>query len=589
MHRHIRKLYTHPLYVIAFFVLVAGLSSSAAWLGDDGIFYVVFGAAIIVVVTPIALGKLAKQWKRTLSGSPSRLDYLAAPSGYRRARYAETEEEAIAQSIVVPTPNRPLLAEQRTQKSDSSVVTHLLDEDDAIQSSSNSPFLERKRLEFNPSQSTKLLDDPRSDALQSDPRFPKPQDFAQILERGFIPTRNSILLMNTVNGYATEAMSKLHHIGLAGSSGRGKTNLTRLIVAQLLACDAKVYMVNPNFAPIKHNGNRLEDWRPIAAKLQEPVARNAPEIATLLKYFMQIFKERREREQLTPKRGADIFLVLGEWPVIVEECPEAVKTIGRLLRQARQYGIHVLAEFQDALIETIKGNGGTRANYGTTFFFGGDFTTAKTLLNLPDGIKIDNTELGNLGAVYLKSFSSQAAPGRVPFFSNKALYMLLGFPDDEVTDELVDEDEFSEDEQEDEGLNEREQLYEDAMEAWSKGIRSIEKMQEYLELDFEETHALMNEMGELRLITWRNREDTDIYRKDISSHPETSKTLVPIMPDKGIRTDDLPTNTLVAIWNTLDEKTVDGLSSALSCNRNQSYKAYKRIKDCFNAALEEEE
>src|SRR5437588_6528342 len=177
MHRHIRKLYTHPLYVIAFFVLVAGLSSSAAWLGDDGIFYVVFGAAIIVVVTPIALGKLAKQWKRTLSGSPSRLDYLAAPSGYRRARYAETEEEAIAQSIVVPTPNRPLLAEQRTQKSDSSVVTHLLDEDDAIQSSSNSPFLERKRLEFNPSQSTKLLDDPRSDALQSDPRFPKPQDF----------------------------------------------------------------------------------------------------------------------------------------------------------------------------------------------------------------------------------------------------------------------------------------------------------------------------------------------------------------------------------------------------------------------------
>lgn len=447
MYRHIRKLQTHPLYVMAFFVLVAWLSGSAAWLGDDGIIYVVIGAAVIVVVTPMALGKFRKQWKAMISGSPSRMDYLAAPSGYRRARYAESEQEAIAQSIVTPTPNRPLIAEQKTIRANSSVVTHLLDEDDIVQSSGNSPFLERKKLEFNPAQSTRLLDDPGDGSLENDTRFPKPQDFAQILERGFIPTRNNILLMNTINGYATEAMSKLHHIGLAGSSGRGKTNLTRLIVAQLLACDAKVYMVNPNFAPIKHNGNRLEDWRPIAAKLQRPVARNAPEIATLLKYFMQIFKERREREQLTPKRGADIFLVLGEWPVIVEEYPDAVKIIGRLLRQSRQYGIHVLAEFQDALIETIKGNGGTRANYGTAFFFGGDPTTAKTLLSPPEGVKIDNTGLGNLGAVYLKSFSSQAVPGRVPLFSNKSLYMLLGFPDDEVTDELVDEDEFYEEEE----------------------------------------------------------------------------------------------------------------------------------------------
>src|SRR5439155_17113157 len=80
-------------------------------------------------------------------------------------------------------------------------------------------------------------------------RFPEPQDMAEIIEHGFKPSRESILLMNTNSGYATEKISKLHHIGLGGSSGRGKTNTTRLIVSQLLACGAKVYMVNPNFAP----------------------------------------------------------------------------------------------------------------------------------------------------------------------------------------------------------------------------------------------------------------------------------------------------------------------------------------------------
>lgn len=374
-------------------------------------------------------------------------------------------------------------------------------------------------------------------------QFPEPQDMAEMIEQGFKPSRESILLMNTNSGYATEKISKLHHIGLGGSSGRGKTNTTRLIVSQLLACGAKVYMVNPNFAPIKQNGNRLEDWRPIAERLQEPVARNADDIKRLLNYFMRIFEERREREQITPKRGADIFLVLGEWPVVVEEYPDAAKIIGRLLRQSRQYGIHIIAEFQDALIETIKGNSGTRANYGTAFFFGGDVTTAKTLLSLPDGVKIDNTGLGDMGAVYLKSFSSQAVPGRVPFFSNKALYMLLGFPKDPVTDELVDEDEFYEDEEDDfeeeedasvatdlfavlgkldkkdlmnlierlpdqrsdegELLTEREQQYDQVLDCWSRNIRSIRPMMAELGLNFNQTRELMEEMDDQSLIPWR--------------------------------------------------------------------------------------
>lgn len=178
------------------------------------------------------------------------------------------------------------------------------------------------------------------------------------------------------------------------------------------------------------------------ARLQAPVAREAAEISALLTYFMKVFKDRQNREQLTPKRGSDIFLVIGEWPVVVEECPEAVDKVSRLLRQARQYGIHVVAEYQDALVKTIGGSSGTRANYGTVYFAGGDPTTARALLRPPEGMKLNLNGLGKEGAVYLRSHSNAVITGRVPFFSNQALYMLLGFPEDPVTDDIVDEDDF---------------------------------------------------------------------------------------------------------------------------------------------------
>ncbi len=405
--------------------------------------------------------------------------------------------------------------------------------------------------------------------VEQNGRFPEPIDMAMVVEQGFKPSRDGILLMNTNNGHATEKMSKLHHIGLGGSSGRGKTNTTRLIVSQLLACGAKVYMVNPNFAPIKQNGNRLEDWRPIAERLQEPVARNADDIKRLLNHFMKIFEERREREQLTPKRGADLFLVLGEWPVIVEEYPDAEKIIGRLLRQSRQYGIHIIAEFQDALISTIKGSGGTRANYGTAFFFGGDVTTAKTLLSLTDGVKIDNTDLGDMGAVYLKSFSSQAIPGRVPFFSNKALYMLLGFPKDPVTDELVDEDEFYEDEEDEESLSEREQLYEDVLKVWGKGKRSLYEIQAAIGLGSLETEALLQEMNEWGLIVWR-KEAESVQTK-----------VLPVIPEKGRRAEEIDINAAIAVYNAGNTSRYQ-LAKIFDLNENQG----RRLKEIIEARAE---
>lgn len=284
------------------------------------------------------------------------------------------------------------------------------------------------------------------------PRFPEPRDFAQVLET-FRPTEQSIFLLDTVNGPITGPMNGIGHVALGGPTGGGKTTTARLLVSQILSCGGDVYMANPNFAPVKLNGNRMEDWRPIVARLQEPPAREIEEIFSLFDRFIKLFEERRRREQTSPKRGKDVYLLVGEWPAIVAKAAEidnlskgkdkeknkdrVIAQLGRLLRESRQYGIHVISEFQDALISTIGGSSGVRENYRTAYYFGGDDRTAKVLLSLPDKVKIDDTGLGSKGAAFLRSHSNPACEGRVPFFSNRALYMLLGYPQDPVHDNVV--------------------------------------------------------------------------------------------------------------------------------------------------------
>lgn len=277
------------------------------------------------------------------------------------------------------------------------------------------------------------------------PRFPQPRDFAEILS-SFTPNERGIYLLDTVQGDITAPINGVCHVALGGPTGGGKTVTTRMLTSQILACEGTVYIANPNFAPVKLNGKRLEDWRPIASRLKEPPAREIGEIKDLFDRFISLFEQRRTQEQTSPRRGKDVFLVLGEWPAIVsmatyslgkQEATKLVGQLGRLLRESRQYGIHVISEFQDALISTIGGNSGMRENYRTAYYFGGDLNTAKALLDLPNGVKLNDTGLGEMGAAYLRSHSNAYCPGRVPFFSNRALYMLLGTPSDPVSDDFV--------------------------------------------------------------------------------------------------------------------------------------------------------
>jgi hypothetical protein len=124
MNRHFRRLH-NPVYLIILFGLVAYLSSSLAWLGTEGSTFAVLGAGGIILTTPFLLGKLRQGWKGIISGKPTKMDFIAAPSGYRRARYAESEVEQVKQSVVIPTPNRPLLLPEHKQPTRTPVGPYL--------------------------------------------------------------------------------------------------------------------------------------------------------------------------------------------------------------------------------------------------------------------------------------------------------------------------------------------------------------------------------------------------------------------------------------------------------------------------------
>lgn len=267
-------------------------------------------------------------------------------------------------------------------------------------------------------------------------RFPQPVRFDDVL-RTFQPTSQKIYLLNTVNGPITDAMNKVCHVGLAAPTGGGKTNTTRLLTAQFAYVGAKVYLASPNFAQVKLNKDHLEDWRPIVQHLAAPPAQTDEQISALLDGFLELFEKRKAQEQRSPRRGVDVYLILGEWPGIVARLKDASKVLELLLRESRQYGIHIVTEFQDALVATLGVSSGVRENLLHCYYFGGDLNTAKVMLNLKKGERVSEVGLGSMGAAYMRAHEKELVAGRVPHFTNGSLYTLLGEPPDPMTDDVI--------------------------------------------------------------------------------------------------------------------------------------------------------
>src|SRR5436189_4961366 len=83
------------------------------------------------------------------------------------------------------------------------------------------------------------------------------------------------------------------------------------------------------------------------------------------------------------------YIAIAELPAVVDEKPEIMPLLGKLLRQGRQYDLCFIGATQDMLVKTLGTSSGVRECFRTGFYTGGDQTTARIILDLSKGQSIN--------------------------------------------------------------------------------------------------------------------------------------------------------------------------------------------------------
>jgi hypothetical protein len=266
-------------------------------------------------------------------------------------------------------------------------------------------------------------------------QLPPPVDVYTLLSTGrWLPHKGMLFLAISTAGLVQIALDLAWHIALAGSTGGGKTNQLRLLLPQMVRWYT-VYYISPAFAPIKSNH---EDWRPIQARLAGTVARLSHEIEFRLQWTVEELRRRQDAEyngDISWKNNP-IYIVIDEFKEVCKRYPGAADDVCDLLRQARQYKIFVILAAQDFLIKNIGGDSGARDCYRTALYYGGDPNTARALLDVSSPFPFNEQDLGTEGRLVLRTKTTETSEARAPFMSNRAIYELLGWPNDPILDDV---------------------------------------------------------------------------------------------------------------------------------------------------------
>lgn len=270
-----------------------------------------------------------------------------------------------------------------------------------------------------------LPGDPAHSMLEEHETPPLP-GLTDLLDIRYQPTTEHLLLALGPGGAPVSvSVKQLMHCGLVGATGAGKSNIGRLLLAQLLRCNVDCVIADPHFT--EYDAENDEDWRPIARRLRFPAAVDPATIGETLRWFLAELEQRKKLRERSERWGAPILLYLDELPDILETVDGSLDALATLLRQGRKYHLYVISATQDMLTKTLGKSGGAIRNcYRTAFYSGGDTHSATVLLDIPQ--KEINTIEGNLGQgiVLLRSASSTPAQlVRVPLVSNESIYHLL--------------------------------------------------------------------------------------------------------------------------------------------------------------------
>jgi hypothetical protein len=261
--------------------------------------------------------------------------------------------------------------------------------------------------------------------------IPGRYDMREIWNSGFRPSTNQIwLAKGATDGIIVPANKLLHSIA-TGPTGGGKTNIVRMELMQLIYIGCEVTLMDIHYAPIKtdEDGNPI-DWRPIASRLAQPPIYHMKAIIKWMHWLAYTELEGRiTRQRGGQAIGKPIFFTIAELPAVLDEAGDDIADpLAKILRQGRQYGIFFVGDSQDLLTKTLHMTTGPRESFRTGFYTGGDFTTAKALLDLPNGVKISEEGLGQHGLVYLKTAVHPYTQARVGWASNESLYDLFQTP-----------------------------------------------------------------------------------------------------------------------------------------------------------------
>ena len=253
--------------------------------------------------------------------------------------------------------------------------------------------------------------------------LPGPVDLAGLLTTP--PSLDRVLLALGPGGEPLTASAKdMTHIALAGSTGNGKSNILRMILAQVLAAGAGAVLADPHYAPVDPESG--EDWRPIERRLTAPPAVTPAQIAELLAWLSEELQRRLELRRAGERVGRPLYFACDELPAIYAHVPGADAVLGEIVREGRKTRIYALTSAQDFLTRTVGGSAAARENFRTCYYVGGDKTTARQLLDLQG--RVDDAGLG-AGLAWLRSKATPTAQlVRIPYASNAALAGLLPPP-----------------------------------------------------------------------------------------------------------------------------------------------------------------
>jgi hypothetical protein len=130
---------------------------------------------------------------------------------------------------------------------------------------------------------------------------------------------------------------------------------------------------------------------------------------------------RKARYHAGAHPGPPRFYVIDEAPILAAADKRFMPWLGAVLREGRKFGLYIIMATQDALISTLGGSSGLRAQAQTVYYVGGDSYSAKALLGFvppdPEG----------RGICHLKSTATPSAPLiRVPRPTNADVRAWLG-------------------------------------------------------------------------------------------------------------------------------------------------------------------